>query len=74
MKSYEGSILIPFTVSSLTGRLAEVRDKLDRWLATIPKPPRAMAQVLRMKAITGHSVTYELTIRDRVADEARTIL
>lgn len=74
LKNYEGRVTIPFTTGSLTGRILETRDKLDRWLAILHRPPKNMAQALRLVKLTGHDVTYELSLRNRADDEPRMIL
>lgn len=72
MPTYEGETTIILTAGTLPAQIAEVRAKLDRWLATVSPPPPGQVQSLIL--IDSEPLRYQLVLRPQVTTEARTIL
>jgi hypothetical protein len=66
--------IITLTTGTIREQIDEARFKLDRWLTVQPPPPHGQVQALRLVSKSGPVLTYELTCRPRIADEARMIL
>lgn len=52
------TITIRLTMPTLSGQIAEVRDKLDIWIAKVPGNAAKKAETLRLARISKASVTY----------------
>lgn len=72
MKKYEGRVAISLTTSGLANQIKEARDKLDKWLKTLRPPGKNKVQSIRL--VSSNPLVYEVTIRERVENEYKTIL
>ena len=58
------TITITLTTATLPAKIAEARDKLDRWLSQFPAPGRHQTHDIQMiRCNLPHSVTYRLEYR-----------
>ena len=74
LKIYEGETIIKLSAPTLTGMIAECREKLDSWLATFDRPSKAGGKRQMLRMVSFRPLKYELYLVPRDTGEAWTIL